>query len=219
MPIECEGIVLRQTKILKGRRMIVLLTEKNGKLSCGTNISERSKSKSALAIRPFTLGSYNISLVKKDKKNYYNIKSAEVVKPYYSFGDDYERFTGASLALEFTDRLLIEEAEVPEIYRLLNTYMDLMAIRKKAYKTLTVSYFIKLLQNAGVFPEPENFTADSLLSALDSDIIKKLVFIMENPLIRMETLAMDEISENRLQRLVLQYAEKHLDISSLKSDI
>ena len=48
MIITTEGIVLRQRKIANNRRMIVLFTKRCGKLSAGTSINEKSRSRAAL---------------------------------------------------------------------------------------------------------------------------------------------------------------------------
>jgi DNA repair protein RecO (recombination protein O) len=217
--IECEGIVLRQTKILKGRRMILLLTEKYGLISCGTSVSERSKSRSALAMRPFSRGIYQIRQDEKSGRTYYNIISGEVIKSYYEFGEDYDKFTNASLVLEFTAKTLIEDAAVPEQYGLLVEYLDMLALRVSGHKTLTVSYLIGSLKMLGVWPERENFSTDELLSDINSDIINELIFLMDNPIGRMRNLILDEDISVRLIRLILRFAERHLDIGSLKSDL
>ena len=219
MLVESEGIVLRQVKILKGRSMVVLFTEGMGKLSCGTNIGQGRKGNNPLGVRPFTRGNYSIASVNMRDKSYYNIKSCEVIDSYYSFGEDYDRFSGASIALEITDKLLIEEAPVPEVYGLLSTFLDMMETRTKSHLTLTVAYTLKLLQNLGVFPDKENFNDDSLLLNADSDIINRLIFILENPLARLGNLAIDSSSEKRMLRLMLGFAERNLDIGSLKSDL
>ena len=52
---DTEGIVLRQVKISYNRKMILLFSRKYGKISAGTNIGEKGKSRSSLAIKPFTL--------------------------------------------------------------------------------------------------------------------------------------------------------------------
>ena len=54
MITDTEGIVLRQTKTVAGRRMILLFSRKFGKISVGTSAAEGGKNKSALAARPFT---------------------------------------------------------------------------------------------------------------------------------------------------------------------
>ncbi|MDR2487351.1 MAG: DNA repair protein RecO [Clostridiales Family XIII bacterium] len=218
MQIECEGIVLRQTRILKGRRMVTLLTGSHGKLSCGTNISERGMGGTALAVRPFARGHYRIH-ARRRGTTYYNLMGGDIEKSYFGIGEDYDRFAAASLALEFTERTLIEEAPVPEVFALLACFLDLMEVRVQAHRTLSVAYVLKLLQHQGVFPDRENFGTDELLSGLDLDIMNQLVFMMEEPLSRMASLALDEAAALRLQRVLLRFAERHLDIGPLKSDL
>ena len=45
MITETEGIVLRQTKISGGRRMILIFTKQYGKISAGTSLNEKGKGK------------------------------------------------------------------------------------------------------------------------------------------------------------------------------
>ncbi len=40
--------------------MILLFTKKYGKISAGSNINEKGRTKSALAMRPFTYGTYEL---------------------------------------------------------------------------------------------------------------------------------------------------------------
>ena len=84
MHINAEGIVFRQVKIAGGRKMLHLFTKKYGKISAGTSISEKSRTKSALALQLFTYGNYEIY----KSKEYYNINSGEVKKTYYKIAED-----------------------------------------------------------------------------------------------------------------------------------
>jgi DNA repair protein RecO (recombination protein O) len=211
---ECEGIVIRQTKTLKGRRMILLFSDKYGKISVGTSVSERSKGSSALAMRPFTHGRYQLV----SSRGFTNIKDAETLRSYYGFGDDYDKFLNASLILEFTGKILPEEVPAPDIYALLLTCLNLLEQRKRGFLTVTALYFVKVLQLSGVLPDAENFQRDELLSALRFDIVNILVYLMENPPERVQRLALDENKGAELLRIIIQYAERHLDIGSLKSN-
>lgn len=76
MLVSSEGIVLKQRKIANNRRMITVFTKNYGKISCGTSLSEKSKGKAALAIRPFTYAEYDIF----KGRDYYNINSAQTKK-------------------------------------------------------------------------------------------------------------------------------------------
>jgi DNA repair protein RecO (recombination protein O) len=214
MIFECEGIVLRQTKALKGRRLISIFTDGYGKVSAGTNLSEKSKSRSALAVRPFTRGRYTL----KRERSFINIQSAETVKSYYSLGDDYAKFTNASLVLEFAGRMLPEDAPAPELYAETLKFLDLLDGRKRAHGTLTAAWLVKALDYAGVLPEPENFGSDKLLSALGFDTLEALTYLGGNPLEKMAALALDDEIARALIRTLLRYAERHIDIGNLKSE-
>ena len=104
MIINAEGIVLRQRKIANNRRMIVLFTKQYGKLSAGTSVNEKSRSKAALALRPFTYAEYDIF----KGREAYSINSAQVSKSFYSIGEDIDRFINASAFIEYLDGVLEE---------------------------------------------------------------------------------------------------------------
>jgi DNA repair protein RecO (recombination protein O) len=210
---ECEGIVIKQTKILKGRRMILLLTDRFGKISAGTSVSERGKSKSALAIRPFTVGRYQL----KRDRGFTNITSGETIKSYFGLAEDYDKFLNASLALELTSRALPEEAPAADIYYTLIGFLDMMLRRNRNLTTLTNAYFVKLLEAFGVFPEANNFSGNELLLSLDSDIVEVLAFLRKNSMSKVEKLALDGEISAKLLRVLIRYAETHLDIGQLKS--
>ena len=92
MIITTEGIVLRQRKIANNRRMIVIFTKQYGKLSAGTSVNEKSRSKAALALRPFTYAEYDIF----KGREAFSINTASVSKSFYSIGEDIDRFMAAS---------------------------------------------------------------------------------------------------------------------------
>jgi DNA repair protein RecO (recombination protein O) len=214
MTTECDAIVLRQTKATKGRRMILLFTDRYGKVSAGTNVSERGRSKSAIAVRPFTLGHYAL----RRDRGYVNIVSAEAVKPYYSLGEDYEKYLNVSLALEFAGRMLPDEAPAPELWAETSKFMELMEGRKRAHRTLTAAWLVKALHFSGVSPDAESFDKDKLFYSLGFDKLEALAYLMENPIERMAGLALDDDVADALIPALLRFAERYLDTGNLKSE-
>ncbi|MDO5332322.1 MAG: recombination protein O N-terminal domain-containing protein, partial [Bacillota bacterium] len=83
---------MKQRKIANNRRMITLFTKNYGKISAGTSINEKSKSKAALALRPFTYAEYDLF---KGRETF-SVNAAQVKKSYYSIGEDLDRFLIAS---------------------------------------------------------------------------------------------------------------------------
>ncbi len=143
-----EGIILRQTKTVGGRRMLTVFSRAFGKIGAGTSITEGGRSKTALALRPFTYGRYELFRTRDS----ISVTGAETVKSFYSIGEDVEKYMNASYALELTDKVLMEEEPAEGIFRLLLDYLALTAERKKAFGTLTAGYQLKLLGLLGSDP-------------------------------------------------------------------
>ncbi|MDR1573211.1 MAG: DNA repair protein RecO [Clostridiales Family XIII bacterium] len=146
-----EGIVLRQTKILRGRRMITLFSKEYGKLGAGTSIAGRGQGRSLLAIRPFTHGNYGL----RRSRDAWHINSAEVLRGFYRIAEDPDKFASCSYALEFTEKLLPEESPAPELFALLTEYFDMMERRRRQFDALTVAFLFKAIRLWGAAPEIE----------------------------------------------------------------
>ncbi|MDR1135499.1 MAG: DNA repair protein RecO [Clostridiales Family XIII bacterium] len=146
-----EGIVLNQIKILNGRRMIRLFSGKYGKISAGTSIRESGKSKSALALKPFVRGRYELNKT----HNTYHINKAEVIHSYYGLAGNMERYINCSYVLELTDRLLPEDAPAEALFLLLTEFLDLMEQRQKKFEPPVLAYIFKALKMWGAAPELE----------------------------------------------------------------
>lgn len=245
MITDTEGIILKQTKILGGRRMVLLFSKKYGKISVGTSINEKGKGKSALAMRPFTYGRYELF----KNKDSYNINSAEVRKSYYKIGEDVDKYMNSAYILEFTEKLLIEEQPSPGFFNLLTDFLDVMENRHKKYATLVLGYQIKSLKLLGIMPQMNHCTRcgekknpiyfsikdggiicedcgknieisnnDSLISLVDFGIVDIMNYFLGNPMKCFENLALAQNAENQLQTIIRQYVAYYLDISNLKSE-
>lgn len=129
--------------------MIVLLTKRYGKLSAGTSINEKSKSRAALALRPFTYADYDIF----KGRDSYSINSAQVNKSFYSIGEDLDRFMAASACIEYLDKVLAEGEPVPHLFDLSLEFMQSVSRAGKSAETLLLAYIYKSLKMLGVAPE------------------------------------------------------------------
>lgn len=242
---DTEGIIFRQVKTVNGRRMVLLFSKKFGKISAGTNISEKGKSKSSLAMRPFTYGRYELFKT----RDTYNINSSEVIRSYYKIGEDVEKYMYCSYVLEFTEKLLQEEAPAPGIFNMILDFFDIMEKRSKKYSSLALAYQIKVLQDVGSMPqvrqcvvcgekdEPALFSVkeggilckrcclnfhdnknDTLIYTVNFGIVNILRYILDNPLKSFENLALDDEIQKQLGRIIKSYIAYHLDIGELKSE-
>jgi len=149
MITDTEGIVLKQTKAAYGRRMILLFSKKYGKISVGTSISEKGKNKSALAVRPFTYGRYELY----KNRDSFNLNSADVIKSYYKIGEDVDKYMYSSYVLEFTEKLLEEGQPSQGMFNLILDYFSVIENRQKSHGTVVLGYQVKTLKIMGVLPE------------------------------------------------------------------
>jgi DNA repair protein RecO (recombination protein O) len=193
--------------------MVLLLTDRFGKISAGTSVSERGKGRSALALRPFTVGRYQLM----QNRGFTNISSGETLKSYFELAENYDKFLNASIAVELTYKALPEEAPAKEVYAFLLEFLDMILRRRRDVETLTSAYFVKLLEAFGVFPEAGDFRESELILTLDSDIVEVLMFLRGNPISRVEKLALSSDVSAKLLGFLIRYAETHLDIGKLKS--
>ena len=149
MIINAEGIVLRQRKIANNRRMIVLFTKQYGKLSAGTSVNEKSRSKAALALRPFTYAEYDIF----KGREAFSINTASVSKSFYSIGEDIDRFMTASAFIEYLDKVLPEGEPMPKLFDLALEFLQSVSASDSAPETLLFAFIVKTLSMLGVAPE------------------------------------------------------------------
>ncbi|MDO5441982.1 MAG: DNA repair protein RecO [Bacillota bacterium] len=208
MYIQTEGIILRQVKTVNARRMISIFSKNYGKISCGTNITEGGKNKTALALRPFTYGRYELF----KNKDSYNVQAAETIKSYYGIGEDIDKYMAASFVLELTDLVLLEGEAQPNTFNLLKEFFEVLEKRKTAYQTLVIAYELKLLKLQGLT------ASDGLKSRTGTDIIESLKFMEVHKLSELEHLALKADTEKVIKDLLKEYFSYHLGIDHLKSE-
>lgn len=149
MITDTEGIVLKQIKASYGRRVILLFSKKYGKISVGTSINEKGRNKSALALRPFTYGRYELY----KNKDSFNLNTAEVLKSYYRIGEDVDKYMNSSYVLEFTEKILQEGQPSQGMFNLILDYFSVIENRQKSHGTVVLGYQVKALKIMGVLPE------------------------------------------------------------------
>ena len=249
MIINAEGIVLRQRKIANNRRIIVLFTRQYGKLSAGTSINERGRSKSALALRPFTHAEYDIF----KGREAYSINSASVMHSYYSIGEDINRYMTAAAFLEYLEKVLDEGSAMPGLFKLSIEFLESISVARSSADTLLYAFIIKSLRMLGVMPEtsccvncgkslseiarPREFSVTSggvichdcagienqggsaLIYRPSFDIIEVLNYFESKPLKAFEKINLKEEDAKVVRDIIANYTERYLDVDVLGKTI
>jgi DNA repair protein RecO (recombination protein O) len=247
MYTDTDGVVLKQVKTLNNRKMILLFSRKFGKISAGSNVSERGKSKSSLALKPFTYGKYELF----KNKDTYNINSTEVIKSYYKIGEDIEKYMICSYVLEFTEKLLPMEQPSQSLFELLIEFLEIISNRSKGFMFFAMAFQLKAIQIFGNAPSLDNCLIcgcskdkylfsisdggiicesclvelknssnldESLIFELNFGILDIIRYILSNPLLKLEKLGINDDNLKILREIINGYIIYHLDIRNLKSE-
>ncbi len=127
----------------------MLFTKQYGKLSAGTSVNEKSRTKAALALRPFTYAEYDIF----KGREAYSINSAQVNKSFYSIGEDIDRFMNASAFIEYLDKVLEEGVPAPKLFDLSLEFLQSVSECRTGTETLLYAFMVKSFRMLGVAPE------------------------------------------------------------------
>lgn len=149
MLISTEGIVLKQHKIAGNRRMITIFSRRYGRIQAGTAMNERGKNRSALALRPFTFAEYEIF----KNRGYYNINNASVKRSFFSIGENLDRFMAGSRALEYLEKILLEEQPQPALFDLTMEFFEALETASGDCNMMLYAFIVKTLPILGIMPE------------------------------------------------------------------
>ncbi len=242
MITETTGLILKNTKIARDRRMLVIFTRKFGKISAGTGLTQRGKNRSHLALGPFTYGRYQLY-----KGREFNVDAAEPVESFFELGEDVDRYFAASCALEYVDAILPYEQPAPDILDTLLAFFRILKKRNGRYRSLLLIFQWIVLAQSGYMPElhtccrcgqqrgaaalsvpdgaiicedclQKGNVNNALLYRDKFDIIQILEFVANSSIERFAGLTLNPDSEAYLAALLKDILSYHLNIHKLKSE-
>lgn len=248
MIVESEGIVLKQRKIANNRRMIVIFTKRYGKINAGTNINEKRRGKSALAIAPFAYSKYELY----KKGTYYNINGGEVKNSYYSIGEKLDRFIAASAMISFVEDIIQDEQPSPKIFDLSIEFLETISKADENFDTILIAFYVKSLKYLGIMPElkhcvncgetiispdyvfsvkagggvcknccqdVQNEGSCELIFTPNFDIIGTIKYFANNPMSKFLRVSLKKQFTQELKQILNSYIQYYLDVEILKDDL
>lgn len=242
MNFETEGVVLRQIKIMDDKRMLILFTEKKGKIPVGFFGNMKLKNKNNSAISPFTHSRYEI----QKKREYYNVQQVSVIKNFHMIGENIDKYMACSYGLEFVDKISMEHEANPKLFRLFLSFLKQMELRKKEYLLMVLAFQLKALDLSGFRPELNRCTKcgskehkgvfnvetggllcencvklespNLLIKEASYDIIGVIDFILNKPMEELLNLSLQKDILLKLHGIVKEYTSYHTGIESLKCE-
>ena len=244
MYTDSEGLMLKQTKAVDGKKIITLLSKKYGKISCQSKLKTSNKHAN-IALGSFVYSKYQLY----KNREFFSIISGEIIKSYYSIGEDIVKYGYASYVLELTEKILEEGHPVPRIFNILIDYLNVLDKRKGKFDTVLVAYELKLFRELGIMPNLRSCvncgkkidkecgkiyfdvkgggvlcsncinTQDTLIFKAGFGMIEIIDYCISRPLQSLKRLALNDEMLKQIKQIIKYYKEYHLDLGSLKSEV
>lgn len=150
-----HAIVLRSRKVRESSKILVLFTDKCGKISAIAKGSLKPKSKFGSSLELFTRSS--IIFYKKENRELHTLSHSETLESYKGIKDDVFKLAYASVAAEMVERLIpVEEPNAPLFGLLASVLKQINLAERTQLEVILSSYELKALYLVGYGPELAN---------------------------------------------------------------
>jgi DNA repair protein RecO (recombination protein O) len=143
-----RAVVVSSVDYGEADRIVTLLTEGHGKVSAFAGGARRSKRRFAGALEPFTV--IRAELAERSGSTV-RLDSADIEKSYPGVRADLQRIARAMYCLELCRELIRDREPHPELFALLEAYLDLLD-RREAGPTSLIAFELHALARAGLMP-------------------------------------------------------------------
>jgi DNA repair protein RecO (recombination protein O) len=152
MPSEkSEAIILHTYNLTDSSKIVVLLTPMRGKIRAVAKGVRRTKSKFGSALEPITHIEAQINF--KDGRDLQNLSQAVTRESFAPIRSDLSRLGLASIMSELMEQFVQENEESSRPFVLLLLSLQTLARMSKNYSSLLISFYLKLLDIAGILPD------------------------------------------------------------------
>ncbi len=141
------GVVLRTYKLGEADRIVVVLTEDNGKVRAVAKGVRKTSSRFGARLEPMS----HVRLLLYRGRELDIVSQAESVEPLAPLLSSLDRASQAMAVLEAVDQLALEREPSPELYRMLVGVLRTIAARPAPL--VVPAFFWKLLAAEGLRPE------------------------------------------------------------------
>ena len=143
-----KGIVIKEVQYKENDKIITIMTDKLGKISCMAKGAKKNNSP-LLSSSQFLV--YSEFLLYKGT-NFYHINSAEMIESFYKLRIDYDKLEKAFEVSKLLNKLAYEEDEENEILSLFLNTLYVIENKDKHFDLVRNAFLLKLLCLLGYTP-------------------------------------------------------------------
>ncbi|MDD2627288.1 MAG: DNA repair protein RecO [Clostridia bacterium] len=146
--VKVKGIVIKEVQYKENDKIITIMTDKLGKISCMAKAAKKNNSP-LLSTSQFLV--YSEFLLYKGT-NFYHVNSAEMIDSFYSLRVDYEKLNKAFEVTKILNKLAYEEEEKTGILSLYLNTLFIIQKMDKQFDFVRGVFILKLLCLLGYAP-------------------------------------------------------------------
>jgi len=143
-----KGIVIKEVQYKENDKIITVMTDKLGKISCMAKGAKKNNSPLLATSQMFV---YSEFLLYKGT-NFYHINSADMIESFYKLSSDYEKLEKAFELSKLLNKLAYEEDEETEILSLFLNTLFVIDNKDKHFDLVRNTFLLKLLCLLGYAP-------------------------------------------------------------------
>ena len=143
-----KGIVIKEVQYKENDKIITVMTDKLGKISCMAKGAKKNNSP-LLSTSQFLV--YSEFLLYKGT-NFYHINSAEMIESFYKLRIDYDKLERAFEVSKLLNKLAYEEEEESQILSLFLNTLYIIENKDKPFDLIRNVFLLKLLCLLGYSP-------------------------------------------------------------------
>lgn len=143
-----KGIVIKEVQYKENDKIITIMTDKLGKISCMAKGAKKNNSP-LLSTSQFLV--YSEFLLYKGT-NFYHINSAEMIESFYRLRIDYDKLEKAFEVSKLLNKLAYEEDEENDILSLFLNTLYIIENKDKPFDLVRNTFLLKLLCLLGYTP-------------------------------------------------------------------
>lgn len=163
--IKVKGIIIKEIPYKDNDKIITILTDELGKISCMAKGAKKSNS-SILACSQYLVYS---EFVLYKSNNFYYINSAEILSTFYNFKIDFDKLEIAFELTKLINIVISENENTDEVLKLFLNTIYLLDSGKQDSSLIKSIFKIKLFSIIGF--APNTFFCNKCGQALNKDII------------------------------------------------
>lgn len=142
MELTTKGIILKEVKTTHSKKLLTILTEKEGKIL----VSYRNSNNKMYPVMVSLVANFNL----QKTKQYYNFRSYDLIVDTYKIAPNYGKYSLVLENIKLVNKIIPENAISKELFSLTGNYLFL-SVAKEDFLKLSLAFKVKLINLEGVF--------------------------------------------------------------------